>query len=127
MPPAVGLAGSPPHAGVLRAGCGRLPTPGTSGPPGGPSARARFINACKVLGAERQGMLTIHSGRHTCASHLLAAGWPLPARRGGPAVRDMLGHANIATTSVYSHVVVDDTIPAAPFVFAPWRSAQAAR
>jgi site-specific recombinase XerD len=56
-------------------------------------------------------MLTIHSGRHTCASHLLAAGWPLPA------VRDMLGHANIATTSVYSHVVVDDTVPPDPFAF----------
>ena len=37
-----------------------------------------------MLGPERQGMLTIHSGRHSCASHLLAAGWPLPA------VRDML-------------------------------------
>jgi len=76
------------------------------------NARARFISACKVLGEERQAMLTIHSGRHTCASHLLSAGWPLPA------VRDMLGHANLSTTSLYSHVVVDDTVPPDPFGFA---------
>ena len=67
------------------------------------NARARFISSCRVLGPERQGMLTIHSGRHTCASHLLAGGLPLPV------VRDWLGHSNIATTSIYSHVVVDDT------------------
>ena len=85
------------------------------------SARARLVNACKVLGAERQGMLTIHSGRHTCASHLPAV------RRGGPAVRDMLGHANIATTSVYSHIVVDDTVPADPFAFVACRAGQGAR
>ena len=52
-----------------------------------------------------------HDGRHSCASHLLAAGWALPM------VRDMLGHASIATTSVYSHVVVDDEVPADPFSF----------
>jgi site-specific recombinase XerD len=53
------------------------------------NARARFISACGVLGPERQAMLTIHCGRHTSASHLLAAGWPLPT------VRDLLGHANL--------------------------------
>ena len=76
------------------------------------NARARFISACKILGKERQGMLTIHSGRHTCASHLLSAGWPLPA------ARDMLGHANLSTTSLYAHVVVDDILPPDPFGFA---------
>jgi integrase/recombinase XerD len=76
------------------------------------NARARFIAACGVLGPERQAMLTIHSGRHTCASHLLAAGWPLPA------VRDTLGHANVVTTSAYSHIVVDDEVPPDPFAFA---------
>jgi len=76
------------------------------------NARARFIGACGVLGPERQAMLTIHSGRHTCASHLLAAGWPLPT------VRDMLGHANLWTTNIYSHVVVDDAVPPDPFGFA---------
>ena len=33
-------------------------------------------------------------------------------------VRDMLGHASIATTSVYSQVVVDDETPPDPFAFA---------
>jgi integrase len=64
--------------------------------------RARFISSCRALGPERQAHLTIHDGRHTCASHLLAGGWALPA------VRDALGHANISTTSVYSHIGVDE-------------------
>ena len=28
---------------------------------------------------EPQAMLTIHCGRHSCTSHLLAAGWPVTA------------------------------------------------
>lgn len=76
------------------------------------NARARFIRACVVLGLERQKMLTIHCGRHSCASHLLAAGWPLPV------VRDLLGHSNLWTTNLYAHVVVDDAVPPDPFAFA---------
>lgn len=76
------------------------------------NARARFISACGVLGPERRAMLTIHCGRHTCASHLLSGGWPLPA------VRDLMGHANLWTTDLYSHVVVDDDVPPDPFAFA---------
>jgi len=73
------------------------------------NARNRFKVACRVLGKERVERLTIHDGRHTCASHLLAGGWTLPA------VRDMLGHANISTTCIYSHVVVDDEAVRDPF------------
>lgn len=73
------------------------------------NARHRFRVACRALGAERLEKLTIHDGRHTCASHLLAAGWPLPN------VRDMLGHASINTTSIYSHILVDDETPRDPF------------
>ncbi len=73
------------------------------------NARRRFRAACRALGAERLQKLTIHDGRHTCASHLLAAGWPLPN------VRDMLGHADISTTSIYSHILVDDEAPRDPF------------
>ena len=73
------------------------------------NARRRFRVACRSLGPERLEKLTIHDGRHTCASHLLAAGWPLPN------VRDMLGHANLSTTSLYSHIVVDDEAPRDPF------------
>lgn len=60
--------------------------------------RRRFVRACHVLGPERCRDLTVHHGRHSCASHLLAAGVPLPN------VRDMLGHANISVTSLYLHV-----------------------
>ena len=47
-------------------------------------------------------MLTVHHGRHTAASRLLAGGWAHPA------VRDALGHASIATTSVYLDVGTDE-------------------
>ena len=64
--------------------------------------RLRFISNCRVLGPERQKHLTIHHGRHSFCSHALAAGRSLAE------VRDAAGHANIATTSVYAHVAVED-------------------
>jgi integrase/recombinase XerD len=64
--------------------------------------RRRFLTACKCLGTERLSRLTIHHGRHTFISHALAGGRTLAE------VRDAAGHANIATTSIYLHVVVDD-------------------
>lgn len=63
--------------------------------------RRQWIRCCAVLGAERCGRLTIHHGRHSCATHLLAAGVPLPN------VRDMLGHSNVSVTSVYLHAAED--------------------
>lgn len=60
--------------------------------------RRQFIACCRVLGPARCRTLTVHHGRHSCATHLLAAGVPLPN------VRDMLGHSNIAVTSAYLHV-----------------------
>ena len=66
------------------------------------NVRKRSIAACSVLGKERQAELTIHHGRHSFCSHALAGGRTLPE------VRDAAGHANIATTSVYAHVPVDD-------------------
>ncbi len=64
--------------------------------------RARFIRACRCLGPVRQGELTTHSGRHSFASHMLAAGRTLPE------VQQALGHRNISVTSVYLHIAVDD-------------------
>ena len=64
--------------------------------------RKRFRTACKVLGAERLELLTIHHGRHTFISHALAGGRTLAE------VRDAAGHANISITSGYLHVAVDD-------------------
>jgi integrase/recombinase XerD len=66
------------------------------------TARHRFIRACRVLGPDRQRTLTIHHGRHSFVSHALAGGRSLAE------VRDAAGHANIATTSIYTHVATDD-------------------
>ena len=63
--------------------------------------RRRFLTACRVLGLERIGALTIHHGRHTFISHALTGGRTLPE------VRDAAGHSNVSVTSAYLHVPVD--------------------
>lgn len=72
---------------------------------GGPlhrnSVRAKFRVACRVLGPDRLANLTTHHGRHTCGT-FAALHHPLAA------VRDMLGHASISTTSIYLHVPTGD-------------------
>lgn len=65
------------------------------------AVRNRFLSACKVLGKERLEALTVHSGRHTFVSHALK-------HRTLAEVRQAAGHTNIATTSVYLHVAVND-------------------
>jgi site-specific recombinase XerC len=55
-----------------------------------------------VLGRHRLDGLTIHHGRHSFISHALAGTRTLAE------VRDAAGHTNIATTSLYTHVVTDD-------------------
>jgi integrase/recombinase XerD len=67
--------------------------------------RRRFLSACKVLGLARLRTLTIHHGRHTYISHALAGGRSLAE------VRAAAGHANVAVTSGYLHIVVDDEEP----------------
>jgi integrase len=64
--------------------------------------RRRFLSACKILGLERLRTLTIHHGRHTFISHALAGGRTLAE------VRAAAGHSNVAITSAYLHVVIDD-------------------
>lgn len=67
--------------------------------------RKRFKACCKVLGRERQEELTIHDGRHTFVSHALHGG------RSIVEVRAAAGHASLATTSIYAHLVdTDDTV-----------------
>lgn len=66
------------------------------------NARARFISACRVVGEDRQGEITIHTGRHSYVSHALAGGRTLAE------VKIAAGHSNISTTSVYVHVAVSD-------------------
>ncbi len=55
-----------------------------------------------ALGPERGRTLTVHSGGHSFVSHALAGGRSLAE------VRDAAGRASISTTSIYTHVVVDD-------------------
>jgi len=64
--------------------------------------RSRFIRACKVLGEERTATLTVHDGRHSFVSHALAGGRTLAE------VRDAAGHASVGTTSIYTHIAVED-------------------
>jgi integrase len=49
--------------------------------------------------------LTIHHGRHTFISHALAGGRSLAE------VQAAAGHANVALTSAYLHILVDDEEP----------------
>lgn len=66
------------------------------------NARLRFKAACKCLGSERRTQLTIHYGRHSFISHALHG------QKSIVEVRDAAGHASLATTSIYAHLVSDD-------------------
>lgn len=74
--------------------------------PGQPLARqsvaGRFKSACRILGPDRLEGISIHSGRHSCASVLLRQGMDLVR------VKEILGHSNVSTTSVYLHVIDGD-------------------
>jgi integrase len=80
----------------------------------------KFKVALKPLPAERREQLHTHSGRHTFAS-MAVRNHPLPA------VREALGHASVATTSVYLHMdPADFAQKGDPYGFSPASASEAA-
>ena len=71
-----------------------------------------YSEEAKKAGESYNKRFTIHHGRHSFCSHALAGGRSLAE------VRDAAGHADISSTSVYTHVVSGDEEVGSLFDFA---------
>ena len=69
------------------------------------TAANRWRTAIGILGQERVEQLSIHCGRHSFVSQSLHAGRTLTE------VRDAAGHASIAMTSIYAHLIESENVP----------------
>ena len=70
---------------------------------GGPLTRQGLAYVLRriLCRADMLGQASAHTFRHSFATHLLEAGADLRS------VQEMLGHANVATTQLYTHVTVE--------------------
>lgn len=59
------------------------------------------VNRCVVLSGIKKRIST-HSLRHACATHMLKNGAPIRH------IQEMLGHASIQTTQIYTRVTIND-------------------
>lgn len=64
------------------------------------SVRCRIRQYKKISGVESYG--TCHAFRHSCATHMLKNGAPLPM------IRRFLGHSKLTATEKYTHVMNED-------------------
>jgi integrase/recombinase XerD len=60
-----------------------------------------IVKTCaRLAGIERK--VTAHGLRHTCATHMLRNGAPVRH------IQEMLGHASLESTQIYTHVTIND-------------------